>query len=297
MTATLYDEDIDEVETRIRNMHRVNMMGELKSILLATDGSAYSRGAIREAIGFAGTCKTALKILRVIGADPAYEAMGHHYSEGMRDAAMAEFDDIREYAALNNVECDVSIRRAWHIHEAIIREAEDGGCDIIIMGRHGLTGIKELLLGSVTARVIAHAKTKVLVVPKDSEMKGETIMLATDGSACSANAEEEAINMAARCPNAKSLVVVTVVSGRNRLAAANRILEDVSQKARHRGVKTETLALVGEPYKAVVNAAAESGADIAILGTHGRTGLAGVLIGSVAERVIALSVCPVLVVK
>jgi nucleotide-binding universal stress UspA family protein len=54
---------------------------------------------------------------------------------------------------------------------------------------------------------------------------------------------------------------------------------------------------VGTPYKEIVEAAGENNADLIILGTRGRTGLAGMLIGSTAERVVRHAACPVLVVR
>ncbi|MBF0564795.1 MAG: universal stress protein [Nitrospirae bacterium] len=281
------------------NAHRykVNLMGELKSILLATDGSDNSMGAVKEAINFAGACHTVLSLLRVLEIDPAYESMGFHYTEEMRQAALSDFDEIRELAAYNNVECDIVIRRSHHAHEAIIAEAKDKKSDLIIMGRHGMTGLKKLILGSVTAKVIASASSKVLIVPREVDIRGENILLATDGSKCSQSAEEEAINMAKRCPVVKNLLAVSVASHKDKLSEAQEILDGVRKRASAKGIKAETLALVGEPYKAIVNASLECSADVVIMGTHGRTGLANLLMGSVAERVVALSMCSVLVVK
>ncbi len=53
----------------------------------------------------------------------------------------------------------------------------------------------------------------------------------------------------------------------------------------------------GTPPREIVEAAGESAVDLIIMGTHGRTGLPGVLIGSTAERVIHQAPCPVLVVR
>jgi nucleotide-binding universal stress UspA family protein len=50
-----------------------------------------------------------------------------------------------------------------HPHEAIVAIAKDKGCDIIVMATHGRSGIVSLLLGSVTAKVLAHATVPVVV--------------------------------------------------------------------------------------------------------------------------------------
>ena len=64
-----------------------------------------------------------------------------------------------------------------------------------------------------------------------------------------------------------------------------------------KGLSVETQVAVGAPYREIVRAAKEWGADVIVIGTHGRTGLAHVFLGSVAENVVRLAPCPVLTVK
>ncbi|KWT92153.1 universal stress protein [Candidatus Magnetominusculus xianensis] len=277
--------------------YRMNLMGELESILLATDGSQFSRGAIKEAINFARACKTVLTVLRVLEYNSEFETEGLEYVEEIERKAAAHFDEIRTLAAEENVECDIVVRRSTQAYETIIDEARKTRADIIIMGRRGNTGLKKLMMGSQTAKTIAHAPCKVLVVPKDTEIKGENIMLATDGSRFSEAAQAEAIMMAKRCPFVKNFLAVSVAKNDSRTADVERYLENVREAAEKAGVKVDTLALKGDPYKAIVNASMETARDIIIMGTHGRTGLDRLLMGSVAERVVALAMCSVLVTR
>ncbi|MBF0466148.1 MAG: universal stress protein [Nitrospirae bacterium] len=281
----------------IKERYRMKLMGPVRSILLATDGSDYSRGAVKEAIAFSRECNTSLRLLRVLEINPAYESMGFSYSTEMVKLVEEELDTIREDAALNNVECTTMLKRSERVHEAITEEAEKQRTDIIIMGRRGMTGLKKFIMGSVTAKVIASTSSKVLVVPKEAQLKGETLLVASDGSKHSEGAVNEAIDMASRCPVVKSLLAVSVVPDKSKLGQARDILSKISDRANARGVKVETFPLVGQPYKTLVNASLEMAADIIIMGNYGSTGFAGVLMGSVAERVIALSMCSVLVVK
>jgi universal stress protein A len=64
-----------------------------------------------------------------------------------------------------------------------------------------------------------------------------------------------------------------------------------------RGLHVETETRVGSPFEEILAAAEHSAADLIVIGTHGRTGLGRLLLGSTAERVIARSHCPVLVVR
>lgn len=73
-------------------------------------------------------------------------------------------------------------------------------------------------------------------------------------------------------------------------------LDTLTEKVRARN-RCTALLRVGDPAREIVEAARESGADLIILSTHGRTGLAHVLLGSTAERVVRHARCPVLVVR
>ncbi|MDN3515318.1 MAG: universal stress protein [Candidatus Brocadia sp.] len=62
-------------------------------------------------------------------------------------------------------------------------------------------------------------------------------------------------------------------------------------------LEVETIVVKGVPFHEIINAATEIGADIIVLGTHGRTGLSHVVMGSVAEKVVRKATCPVLTVR
>jgi len=73
-----------------------------------------------------------------------------------------------------------------------------------------------------------------------------------------------------------------------------RKLEQVALPYRDAGLRIEVLAVEGYPPEIIVDMAAELKADLVVTGTHGRTGLAHIVLGSTAERVIQKSPCPVL---
>jgi universal stress protein A len=77
-------------------------------------------------------------------------------------------------------------------------------------------------------------------------------------------------------------------------AAAEQRLEEICTRLGQRGIKCRTVVNSGVPYQAIVDAAKRSKASLIIMSTHGRTGLAHVLLGSVAERVLQHADCPVL---
>jgi universal stress protein A len=80
-------------------------------------------------------------------------------------------------------------------------------------------------------------------------------------------------------------------------AAAQRQLDRLVAKAKQAGARAKGLLLEGVPYDRIVRVARSTRADLVVLGTHGRTGLGRVFLGSVASRVVTLAPCPVLTVR
>jgi len=75
-----------------------------------------------------------------------------------------------------------------------------------------------------------------------------------------------------------------------------KLINTIPENIRNQ-VEIETIILAGVPFDEIVNFAAESKVDIIIMGTHGRTGLKHVLMGSISEKVVGKSTCPVLLIK
>ena len=80
-------------------------------------------------------------------------------------------------------------------------------------------------------------------------------------------------------------------------AWATRKLDGLIEKAKAAGVRVRGLLLDGVPHEEIVRAAKSKKADLLVMGTHGRTGVARFFLGSVAGRVVAGAPCPVLTVR
>jgi universal stress protein A len=74
-------------------------------------------------------------------------------------------------------------------------------------------------------------------------------------------------------------------------------LQPIVEDAAREGVAAKPLVLAGAPYEAIAEAAKENGADLVIMGTHGRRGVSRFFLGSVASRVISTAPCPVMTVR
>ncbi len=76
----------------------------------------------------------------------------------------------------------------------------------------------------------------------------------------------------------------------------DRELEQRAEQARKAGVACTTKSIDGAPASTIVSRARETGAELVVVGTQGRTGLAHALLGSVAEKIVRHAACPVLTV-
>src|SRR6266487_1144791 len=78
---------------------------------------------------------------------------------------------------------------------------------------------------------------------------------------------------------------------------AQHLLQASLERVQRAGLQGESLLVQGTPTQTIVDTAGEQGVDLILMGTHGRTGLAHVFLGSVAEHVVRQAPCPVLVVR
>jgi nucleotide-binding universal stress UspA family protein len=266
----------------------------MEKILLATDGSERNEGAVREAIKLTKTTEGKLLALFVVQANTVLMAEGGSELERMEKEAREHLENVRERAASEGVECELLVHEGEQPFRFIIDEAEKQGASTIVMGRRGLTGVERLVMGSVTARVIGHAASKVLVVPCDCEVSLERILLATDGSEHNQPAVAEALRLARRF-GGKLTALAAFTSEADRVTAEESVAK-VVELAGKDDIEVEALALEGSPASAIANMAEEQGAGLIVMGSHGRTGIARLLMGSVTEAVIGHTGSAVLVV-
>lgn len=80
-------------------------------------------------------------------------------------------------------------------------------------------------------------------------------------------------------------------------ADAQQGIEDALTRVRVAGLDGQALVAYGAPFDRIITTACQEGVDLIVMGTHGRSGLPHLLMGSVAERVVRLAPCPVLVTR
>lgn len=123
----------------------------------------------------------------------------------------------------------------------------------------------------------------------------DKFLVPLDGSKLAEKAAVTAAELARRC--SAELIFLMVCPTPERQAEAADYLDRLARSARHEGLVARAEAFLGDPAERIVRAAREDGADLIVMSSHGRTGLARTVFGSVAETVMRLSPCPVMVVK
>lgn len=193
----------------------------------------------------------------------------------------------------------------------IALHAESIKADLIVIGSHGMGASKSLVLGSTTQAVISNCSTALLVIC-DAQLPAATgeVLVAADGSAHTRRAVAFLLRhrQAFASQNRITLMHVSLPFPRFTTAArktleaqrqadsakavrgAQRLMERV--KAKHR-----TLHVSGDPAERIVNHARGSHSSLIVMGSHGRGGIASLLLGSVAQKVVAAARTPILIVR
>jgi nucleotide-binding universal stress UspA family protein len=277
----------------------------LEKLLVCTDESPDSQGAVTAALDLAKAAGCQVFLLQVLSFIPLYELqapdllpppMVNLELQAAQEAAVrSHLESWQEKAAGMGVRLEPRLRTSVSAYEGILEEAEAVQPDWIIMGRHGLTGLPRLLLGSVTARVIGHSAVSVLVVPRGAALGFKRVLIAADDSPFSAAAWQEALSITQRMGG--HLTAIAVAASGGEVKTAKQVVQRMEGEARLRGVPLETAVPCGRPFEAILQVAQAKKVNLIVLGSHGRTGLRRLLLGSTAERVIGQAPCPVLVVK
>ncbi|MGZ5093816.1 MAG: universal stress protein [Burkholderiales bacterium] len=141
-----------------------------KHMLLPTDGSPLSEVALRKGMELAKSSNARVTRLFVV---PEFHVLTYRaemleetrdqYAGDTRAQAKKNLAVVEELASAYKVPCDTVFVINDHPYEAIIKAAEDRGCDLIAMASHGRSGVKGVLLGSQTQKVLTHTSIPVIV--------------------------------------------------------------------------------------------------------------------------------------
>lgn len=140
-----------------------------KHVLAATDFSEMGNRAIARAVPIARDARAALTLLHVIDAPPVPNPLYGHYSivtdeEGEKRALAKARETLAAQLASAGGSDATLLVRVGDATDEILDCAREAGADLIVLATHGRRGVRRLVLGSVTERVVRLATCSVLVV-------------------------------------------------------------------------------------------------------------------------------------
>ncbi len=267
----------------------------LEKLLVCTDSSEASRGAINGALALAGWCGSKIYFLAVLEFYPELEIRAPDVVAQREIEVRKHLEACQAEAEKLGIPVETLVRRSESTYVAIIEEAEKLKPDIIVMGRHGRSRFFRLLMGNVVSRVIGYSPFNVLVLPREVPLKFKRILIASDGSPYSYAAWEEAVFITKRLGS--ELMAISVARDEGKVEIAQAIVQKLKREAAIQNITIQTMVYQGSPYLSIIEAAKENEADLIVIGALGMTELSSFLMGSVTERVIAHAPCAVMVVK
>ncbi|CAN5627584.1 universal stress protein [soil metagenome] len=293
-------------------------------VLLATDGSDQADVARDLLAGIEWPPGTVMRVATAVESAaalygmpwsmPAPPVVDRYEEELVRQA-----ENVLEAAARGLSRTGIVAERAvvrGRPATAIAREAADWRADLIVVGSRGHGAISTMLLGSVSAGIVDHAPGPVLVA---RSLTLSRIVLGHDGSDHARAAEALLVEwpIFAHCAIEVTSVAQSPLTWYSGLAPAMSVEsaefyrqgaeesmrehEQVAAQAAHRlieaGLRAGSSVSEGSPASELIRVAVVRQADLIMLGTHGRTGLGRLLLGSVARNVLTHAPVSVLVVR
>jgi nucleotide-binding universal stress UspA family protein len=285
------------------------MSNVFSRILVGIDGSDASNEAVTLAARLAREQRSQLIFCHSVHWAPVISGMS---SSGTMLGAVPIIDDLKQAgeelldrARATAMRAGVEAETRMVENEPaqrILELATDEKCSLIVMGTHGRQGLQRLVLGSTTEGVLRESTIPVLTVhagmkhAATSRRCFESIVVGIDESEPS----DAAIQTVLELPvNERRRVLFCSAADLSNVARerAQRALGKAIGLARARDFSVSGLVISGTPHEALLIVAQQQGADIIVLGSHGRHGFQRLFLGSVAESIVRTAPLPVLVVR
>lgn len=295
------------------------MAGSSFTVLVATDFSPTAEAAVHWGEELV---RARIGKLVLVHAVDMHNSLGEFLAphadldEQVRAAASAKLDEAA--AASRDKGLEVESRLEFGIaSQAVVHAIGEVTPDLVVQGSRGLTpGLAHLLLGSTAQRIVQHSPRPVLTVhpgDRDRHAAIRHVLVPTDFSDDAQGAKQAARALVAGEQDARltllhayhlpveytayGTIPTSIPFHADVPAVAEEKLAEAATALGGESHTVDTLAKEGYPPEVIVDTARDLNVDLIAMGTHGRTGLRHLLLGSNAERVIERAPCPVLTVR
>ncbi|PMP64543.1 MAG: hypothetical protein C0197_00375 [Caldimicrobium thiodismutans] len=281
-------------------------------ILACIDGSEVSFNAYKNALWLAKSLNAEVLVMTVL---PVGQALSSALSLfiGMKDTLRKGAEKILKEASFMAEEEGVKVKEILEEGEPfqrIIDTAYAEEVDLIVLGKTGKSGLAKGILGSTATRTIGSSPVDCLVIPKEATLRIRKLLLPVDGSPYSERANERALFLAKAFKASVSILFVvellfelyeTPAELVNLIETLRNEGEEIVRKMRlkfkEENIPSEAFVVQGNIAEQIIEFSNKEEADLIVMGSHGKTGLKRLLLGSVTEKVINFGNKPVLVVK
>jgi universal stress protein E len=268
--------------------------------------------AAEQALWLAPQLGAQVTLLHSTATDESWDEAEHDYlivPEGVTAAGRDALEAVAERFRAKNipVELALSEEKAWlAIVRCVLRER----IDLVIVGKRSSDGAKEHRIGSVAMKLLRKCPCAVWVIKQDGSARPRRILAATDLSDAGRRAVEYAAYVADRCGAELHLVHAIQLPFSTQFEGAEgeqeferresrAAIEKLRQQLAAVSFQGEPAFHVGvtAPTRAILGCADRIDPDLVVMGTVSRGGLAGVIVGNTAERVLGRLDCSLLTVK
>ena len=282
-------------------------------ILVAVDSSCESAIAAREAAARLWPSGTTVQVISVV--EPVYGWDHPDLEQALQNSAEQTIQAAAAFFKQAGLETKTSVLTG-DPKNVIVNEAADFDADFIVIGAHSTHGVLQFLLGGVARAVARLAPCSVEIVRRTPDALPLKVLLATDGSECSKAAAQ---SIAQRPWTGGTLFrILSVVEPSAPLLRppyfSHEMMEEVRGKDMQRaqeavasaefildgaGIRASSTVAVpaATPKELILSEAAEWGAELIVVGSHGRRGVNRLLLGSVSEAVALHAQCSVEIIR
>jgi len=299
-----------------------------RRILVPVDDSPVSRLGLKAALQMARDSGAKVRLLHVVEEFGAFMTPDTGASIGpvldsLRAAGKRTIARIERRARAAGIKPSTALVENFggRVADTILDEVKRWRPDLVVMGTHGHTGIKHVLLGRVTERVLRAASCPVLTVPRRAPdavpiAAGlfKQILCGIDFSPAADHAREWAMSLAQEADARLTVVHVltsqlvpdAVLADQHlSVLAYQRLREDEAQRRIAEALpstassycQVESTIVRGKPWREIVGIATAQQSDLIVLGVHGRGSVDLMFFGSTAHQVVRHASCPVLTLR
>lgn len=272
----------------------------MKKIVVPCDFSEQAVSAFRVALDIASESKGEVHLLHVVELPVMHDTVlmpvlsfEEALLKELQEKANVNFKKLKDKHGKDNQKVVTKVLFG-PTSRMITDYAESVKADVIVMGTHGASGIREFVIGSNAEKIVRHSSIPVLTIKKYVKLSSiKTIVF--PNTLDTENQEDLVMHIKDLQNFFKAKLHILWINTPTNFTSDKITVRRLEAFVKRYMLKDCVIRVYNDPYEesGVINYAMEAKADMIAMGTHGRKGLAHILSGSVAEDVVNHVQCPI----